>query len=133
MRGELSRIITALTQLTEKSEAGEFVEPDENVRNAALAALKSAEKLERPTKSVEDVIFGISLGSVLLLSAVGLAITFGVMGGINMVHGEMMMIGAYTTYVIQQLLPGHIEYSLLLAIPAAFLVSGAVGVVMERE
>jgi urea transport system permease protein len=78
------------------------------------------------------VVFGISLGSVLLLSAVGLAITFGVMGVINMAHGEMMMIGAYTTYVIQQWMPNHIDISLIVAIPAAFVVAGAVGVAMER-
>jgi urea transport system permease protein len=125
-------VITLLTTMTGKSENGEFVEPDENVRNAALAVLKSAERTRAAYKSVEDVIFGISLGSVLLLSAVGLAITFGVMGVINMAHGEMMMIGAYTTYVIQQLMPHHIEYSLLLAVPAAFLVAGLVGVLMER-
>ena len=73
-----------------------------------------------------------SLGSVLLLAAVGLAITFGVMGVINMAHGEMIMIGAYTTFVIQQLLPNAIEYSLLIAVPAAFLVSGVIGIVIER-
>lgn len=125
-------VVTALTQLTGKTEGGDFAEPDENVRNAAMAVLKSIERTRAAYKSVEDVIFGISLGSVLLLSAVGLAITFGVMGVINMAHGELMMIGAYTTYVIQQLLPNHIEYSLLLAIPAAFLVAGLVGVLMER-
>ncbi|MGB5444651.1 MAG: urea ABC transporter permease subunit UrtB [Psychromonas sp.] len=81
---------------------------------------------------IENVFFGLSLGSVLLLSAIGLAITFGVMGVINMAHGEMMMLGAYTTYVIQQSFPNLIEYSLLMSIPAAFLVSGLVGVLIER-
>jgi len=80
----------------------------------------------------ENLFFGISLGSVLLLAAIGLAITFGVMGVINMAHGEMMMLGAYTTYVIQQAFPQLIEYSLLMAIPAAFLVSGLVGIAIER-
>ncbi len=80
----------------------------------------------------ENLFFGISLGSVLLLAAIGLAITFGVMGVINMAHGEMMMLGAYTTYVIQQAFPQLIEYSLLIAVPAAFLVSGLVGVAIER-
>jgi urea transport system permease protein len=79
---------------------------------------------------------GISLGSVLLLAAMGLAITFGVMGVINMAHGEMVMIGAYTTFVVQILfrehLPGYLDWSLLIAIPAAFLVSGAIGVALER-
>lgn len=81
---------------------------------------------------IENLFFGLSLGSVLLLAAIGLAITFGVMGVINMAHGEMMMLGAYTTYVIQQSFPSLIEYSLLMAIPAAFIVSGLVGVLIER-
>ena len=72
------------------------------------------------------------MGSVLLLAAIGLAVTFGVMGVINMAHGEMIMLGAYTTYIIQQTLPNLIEYSLLISIPAAFLVSGTVGIVLER-
>ena len=67
-----------------------------------------------------------------MLAAIGLAITFGVMGVINMAHGEMIMLGAYTTYVIQITFPSLIEYSLLMAIPAAFLVSGFVGVLIER-
>lgn len=81
---------------------------------------------------IENIFFGLSLGSVLLLAAIGLAITFGVMGVINMAHGEMMMLGAYTTYVIQLAFPHLIEYSLLIAIPAAFLVSGIVGIIIER-
>jgi urea transport system permease protein len=71
---------------------------------------------------------GLSLGSVLLLAAIGLAITFGVMGVINMAHGEMVMIGAYTTFVVQQVIratnPGLFDWSLLIAIPLAFLVAG---------
>jgi urea transport system permease protein len=81
---------------------------------------------------IENIFFGLSLGSVLLLAAIGLAITFGVMGVINMAHGEMMMLGAYTTYVIQLAFPNLIEYSLLMAVPAAFLVSGFVGIIIER-
>ncbi|GAA3925760.1 urea ABC transporter permease subunit UrtB [Litoribacillus peritrichatus] len=80
----------------------------------------------------ENLFFGLSAGSVLLLSAIGLAITFGVMGVINMAHGEMMMIGAYTTFGIQVLFPNFIDYSLFIAIPAAFLVSGLVGILIER-
>lgn len=82
--------------------------------------------------AIETVFFGLSLGSVLLLAAIGLAITFGVMGVINMAHGEMIMLGAYTTYVIQLAFPSMIEYSLLIAVPAAFLVSGFVGILIER-
>lgn len=104
----------------------------EAVRNTALAALKSIENTINYYRLAENIFFGLSLGSVLLLSAIGLAITFGVMGVINMAHGELMMIGAYTTWVIQQLLPNHIAYSLLIAVPTAFLVAGLVGVAIER-
>lgn len=81
---------------------------------------------------LENLFFGLSLGSVLLLAAIGLAITFGVMGVINMAHGELIMLGAYTAYVMQQLMPNHIGASLLISIPAAFLVSGLVGIAIER-
>jgi urea transport system permease protein len=72
------------------------------------------------------------VGSVLVLIAIGLAITFGVMGVINMAHGELMMLGAYATYVVQLAMPNHIEASILIAIPVAFLVTGGVGVILER-
>ena len=80
----------------------------------------------------ETLYFGVSLGSVLVVAAIGLAITFGVMGVINMAHGELIMLGAYTTYFIQQLFPSAINYSLLIAVPAAFIVSGLVGMIIER-
>jgi urea transport system permease protein len=76
--------------------------------------------------------FGLSVGSVLVLIAIGLAITFGVMGVINMAHGELMMIGAYTTYTVQLVMPEHIGLSILVAVPAAFIVAGLMGVLMER-
>ena len=76
--------------------------------------------------------FGLSLGSVLVLIAIGLAITFGVMGVINMAHGELMMLGAYTTYLVQVAMPQHLDASIFVAIPAAFVVAGAVGVLIER-
>ena len=81
---------------------------------------------------VETLLFGLSLGSVLAMAAIGLAITFGVMGVINMAHGEMIMIGAYTTWAIQQLFPGLIEYSLIAAVPFAFCATFIVGVVIEQ-
>jgi urea transport system permease protein len=85
----------------------------------------------------ESVYYGLSLGSVLLLAAAGLAITFGVMGVINMAHGEMVMIGAYVTFMVQQAmhayLPGIYWASLLFAVPLAFLVAGAIGVAIERS
>jgi urea transport system permease protein len=68
----------------------------------------------------------------LVLAAIGLAITFGVMGVINMAHGELMMLGAYTAYCVQLMMPNHIGASVLVAIPLAFLVSGAVGILIER-
>jgi urea transport system permease protein len=81
---------------------------------------------------VENLFFGLSLGSVLVLAAIGLAITFGVMGVINMAHGELIMLGAYTTYVIQLLMPDNIAASVIVAIPAAFVVSGLAGIAIER-
>ena len=83
-------------------------------------------------QQVENALFGLSLGSVLFLAAVGLAITFGVMGVINLAHGEMIMLGAYTTYVVQLLMPNYIDLSIIVAIPAAFIVAGLFGIVIER-
>ena len=86
--------------------------------------------------AVQNAWYGISLGSVLLLAAIGLAITFGVMGVINMAHGEMVMIGAYVTFVVQETIrtsyPALFDYSLAIAIPLAFLVAGFVGILIER-
>ncbi|MFO1388287.1 urea ABC transporter permease subunit UrtB [Cellvibrio sp.] len=126
LRGSLEP--EARSALTEASTADE----SQAVRNTAISALKSIENSISYYRLAETVFFGLSLGSVLLLSAIGLAITFGVMGVINMAHGELMMIGAYTTWVIQQVFPNHIAYSLLIAVPTAFLVAGAVGVAIER-
>lgn len=98
----------------------------------AQKKLASIETLVKANGYIENLYFGLSLGAVLLLAAIGLAITFGVMGVINMAHGEMIMLGAYTTYVVQQLMPNHIGASLFVAIPAAFLVSGLVGILIER-
>lgn len=103
---------------------------------AEQKALKSAiARLEARIENfqtADTIFFGLSLGSVLLLAAIGLAITFGVMGVINMAHGELIMLGAYTTFVIQQVLPNSHEWSLLIAVPAAFLVSAVVGILIER-
>ena len=96
------------------------------------ASLRKIESRVGIYKQIENIFFGISLGSVLLLIAVGLAITFGVMGVINMAHGEMLMLGAYTTYIVQLLLPNHIEYSILISIPTAFVFTGLVGIGIER-
>jgi urea transport system permease protein len=121
-----------LSSLLEKSADGTFVESDERVRNAAEIAVKTIDQWRSFYGAIETLFFGLSLGSVLVLVAIGLAITFGVMGVINMAHGELMMLGAYTTYVVQTLMPGHIGLSILVAIPAAFLVSGSTGILIER-
>ncbi|PSH70792.1 urea ABC transporter permease subunit UrtB [Phyllobacterium brassicacearum] len=107
------------------------------VGEAARSAISSINSELAVWNAVQNIVYGLSLGSVLLLAAIGLAITFGVMGVINMAHGEMVMIGAYTTFVVQQVIrataPGIFDYSLLIALPAAFLVSGGVGVLIERS
>jgi len=103
---------------------------------AATDAIASMDSQIRLARNAEVFFQGLSLGSVLLLAAIGLAITFGVMGVINMAHGEMVMLGAYTTFVVQQIIRGWapelMEVSVLIAVPLAFLVSGAVGVGLER-
>jgi urea transport system permease protein len=103
------------------------------------AAAKGALHIERTLAlwdAVQNAWYGLSLGSVLLLAAIGLAITFGVMGVINMAHGEMVMLGAYTAYAVQEIFrsrfPAAVDASLLVALPAAFLVAGALGVAIER-
>jgi len=100
--------------------------------DAAQQAVKHIEFKLKFYSFAETLFFGLSLGSVLLLAAIGLAITFGVMGVINMAHGELIMLGAYTTYLVQLLMPEHLELSILVAIPAAFLVSGLFGIAIER-
>jgi urea transport system permease protein len=107
------------------------------VARAAAAAISSIQSRLALWSMVQNAWYGLSLGSVLLLAAIGLAITFGVMGVINMAHGEMVMIGAYTTFVVQEVIrtryPGLFDYSLLIAVPLAFVVAGALGVVIERS
>ncbi|TQV83056.1 urea ABC transporter permease subunit UrtB [Denitrobaculum tricleocarpae] len=99
----------------------------------AIAEMQSALAL---WATAQNVVYGISLGSVLLLAAIGLAITFGVMGVINMAHGEMVMIGAYVTFVVQDVIrtsmPDLFDWSLLIALPLAFGVTALIGIAMER-
>src|SRR5271157_3051945 len=103
------------------------------VRSAAESALSSIHTRLMMWGAAQDLWYGLSASSVLLLAAIGLAITFGVMGVINMAHGEMVMLGAYATYVVQILLPPSLQdWSLAFAIPLAFLVAGVVGVAIER-
>jgi urea transport system permease protein len=107
-----------------------------NVRRAANEAITAIDQHLERWRQVQNLWYGISLGSVLLLAAIGLAITFGVMGVINMAHGEMVMLGAYTTFVVQEMIrtsaPWMFDYSLAIAIPAAFLVAGLIGIAIER-
>jgi len=121
-----------LALLVDKSPGGTFVESDEKVRRAAASAVETIDYWRTFYSGIQTLFFGLSLGSVLVLIAIGLAITFGVMGVINMAHGELMMLGAYTTYAVQVAMPGHIGISILAAIPAAFIVAGLTGVLMER-
>ncbi len=103
---------------------------------ASSAAIKETERNLAIWAAIQNVWHGLSLGSVLFLAAIGLAITFGVMGVINMAHGEMVMLGAYTTFVVQDTIrgvaPGLFDYSLAIALPLAFLVAGVVGLAVER-
>jgi urea transport system permease protein len=121
-----------LATMLDAAPDGTFVEPDATVRRAAETTVHSIDRSRSFYSGIETLFFGLSLGSVLVLIAIGLAITFGVMGVINMAHGELMMLGAYTTYVVQQLMPHHMGLSIFVAIPAAFLVSAFAGVVLER-
>ncbi len=133
MDGSLEPIVfNTLSNLLAQDEAKNNLETDNLVRAKALELKRSIQQKIDFYALMEQLFFGLSLGSVLLLVATGLAITFGVMGVINMAHGELIMIGAYTAYVVQLLMPNTIEYSILVAIPTAFLVAGAVGVVIQR-
>jgi urea transport system permease protein len=125
--------LSILERIGEKDSAGNY--PNASSAEIGKLAAEGAEKVRDRMdvmRFIENLFFGISLGSVLLLAAIGLAITFGVMGVINMAHGEMIMLGAYTTFAVQQLFPNWIEASVIIAIPMAFLVSGSVGVLIER-
>jgi len=108
-----------------------------SVSRTAASAIVAIQKSLAVWSAVQNAWYGLSLGSVLLLAAIGLAITFGVMGVINMAHGEMVMLGAYTTFVVQEIIrtrfPGLFDYSLLIAVPLAFLVVGAIGVLIEQS
>lgn len=126
LKGNLEpEVRNAITKLLNR----DLSEKNLKLANKTLDSIESKVKLNG---YIERIFFGLSLGSILLLVAAGLAITFGVMGVINMAHGELIMIGAYTTYVVQLMMPNHIEYSLLVALPAAFIVSGLFGIGIER-
>lgn len=120
----------AIREIVETSDDADLA-PE--TRKSAELAMALQEKSVQRFRTLETVFFGLSLGSVLVLAAIGLAITFGVMGVINMAHGELIMLGAYCTYGMQLLLPNSLGLALILSIPVAFLLSGAVGVLIERS
>jgi len=109
---------------------------DGEIKVAATAGANAIEQTLAAWQAAQNIWYGISLGSVLLLAAIGLAITFGTMGVINMAHGEMVMLGAYTTFVVQEVIrtsaPHLFDVSLVIALPLAFVVSGAIGILIER-
>ena len=109
---------------------------DADLAAAATEAVGHIDDLQKLWGLAQNVWFGLSLGSVLLLAAIGLAITFGVMGVINMAHGELVMLGAYTTFLVQETIRTHMpalfDWSLLIAAPLAFVIAGGVGVAIER-
>ena len=125
-----------LERLMATDASGAFTEPDSEIRDAARGALSSIESRFALIGLVANTFYGLSLGSILLLAALGLAITFGLMRVINMAHGEMLMIGAYTTFVVQGLFTRFAsdaqDYYLVAAVPAAFVVTGLVGLALER-
>jgi len=126
---------TLLLGLLEKK-GDVFAEPDAEVRAEAEIALRAVEGRLATGEMAGRVFSGLSLGSILLLAALGLAITYGLMGVINMAHGELIMIGAYATYVVQNAfrthLPAAFDAYLVAALPVAFLAAALVGVAMER-
>ena len=126
-----------LAALAEPDAKGQYAEPDADVRSAAAASLKSVNSRVTRAEYLSNMFYGISLASVLLLAALGLAITFGLMGIINMAHGELLMIGAYSTYLVQnvfrQYFPAAIEWYVIAALPVAFIVSATIGMALERS
>ena len=126
-----------LKALLETDSDGAPVEADEEIRAAAEVALERIARTAFLVDIAANFFYGLSLASVLLLAALGLAITFGLMGVINMAHGEMLMVGAYTTYVVlglfQEYAPAYLDAYVLAAIPAAFVICGAIGMVLERS
>lgn len=129
-------MLAALLERRGEGAAAAWAEPSAEVRAAAESAIRAIDRRIALAQTAGTVFSGLSLGSILLLAALGLAITYGVMGVINMAHGELLMIGAYATFVVQGVFrthfPTHLDLYVLAAIPAAFLAAAVVGVIMER-
>jgi urea transport system permease protein len=125
-----------LSTLLTKQKDGTYPEADEHVRNAAQGSLDEINRRLRTVELGVSFFTGLSLGSVLLLAALGLAITYGLMGIINMAHGEFLMIGAYATWFVQGLfrtyLPNAFDWYVIAALPVAFTVTAVIGMALER-
>jgi len=132
----VKNLLAALLEKRGEGDAQTWAEPNPDVRAAAEASIAKIDRRVAIAQHVGTVFSGLSLGSILLLAALGLAITYGVMGIINMAHGELLMVGAYASFVVQGLfrshLPGYVDWYVAAAIPVAFLAAALVGVVMER-
>ncbi len=132
-----SRMKSQLQGLLSKDADGEYEEQSVEVRRAAEGAIEAIEARERIASFFSDLVYGLSMGSILLLAAMGLAIIFGLMRVINMAHGELLMIGAYSAFIVQNLFavyaPQLFNFYLLAAIPIAFLITALVGIAMERS
>jgi urea transport system permease protein len=126
-----------LATMVTRGKDGSYAEPDETVRAVAQASLNAINDRLLRTEMGLSLFSGVSLGSILLLAALGLAITYGLMGIINMAHGEFLMIGAYATFVVQGLfrshLPGAFDWYVVAALPVAFVVTAAIGMALERS
>jgi urea transport system permease protein len=136
--GESGRrdVLATLQRLTGTDSAGSHIEPDAAVRAAAQLALVAVQRRLAVNEYFGRIFAGLSLGSILMLAAMGLAITYGLLGVINMAHGEMIMIGAYATYVTQGLVrqwtPGLFDWYPIISLPVAFVACALVGILIER-
>lgn len=130
------RFRPVLSALVARHDDGSYSEPDPRVRSAADSVLHSLDRKQMAVDAIAGVLYGLSAGSILLLSALGLAITFGLMRVINMAHGEMLMLGAYATYCTQVFFAAHfpslMSWYLLAAVPVALITCMAMGALLER-
>ena len=131
-----SSIRPVLAAMIEPRADGTFAEPDAGVRAAVVQTLSRIDRHIVVIEWTGNLFYGLSLASVLLLAALGLAITFGLMGIINMAHGELLMVGAYSTYLVQlafrRWFPAQIDWYVVAAVPTAFVITAAVGMLLER-
>ena len=126
-----------LATMVARQKDGSYPEADDSVRAVAQASLNAINERLQRTEMALALFSGVSLGSILLLAALGLAITYGLMGIINMAHGEFLMIGAYAAFVVQGLFrshfPGAFDWYVVAALPVAFVVTATIGMALERS